>query len=629
MHLKIFAGKDNPKRHPTGAIACLIGICILVAALMLWTTWTDSAINDEIAHIPAGYDYVRHLTYNLNPEHPPLIKALASASTILLQPNFPTTNLGGTNSTTDEWTIGGKFLYESGNNADMIVRIARLAPIAITILTIIFIYLLSRMFMGQWWSLAPSFLFALDPTVLAHGHYVTTDVGAAFGVVTATYYFLQHLVAQSKRSLWCAGIAFGIAQLTKFSTIILIPFFFLLHLVRQIDAGTKKSGGEGKTQKIGTKPLRDLVYIFLIGYAIVYAVYALFTVNYPLSRQVIDTVAMLRQRLGDIHGLGSFDVWMAGNAILRPFAQYLLGILTVTSHVSGGTFAYAFGQVSLGSGWWYFPAIFLLKEPLPTLIIILVALGAGLVSFFTRMAAHGKVPDDETKRNPHHAFFVFALLSFIVAYWCVSMTSPLDHGIRYLIPTLPFIYVLSIYAWNVLLRPVTNSPGVRRIARTAGFCALCGLLLWLSVETLFTAPNFLSYYNELGGGTWNGYHWATDSNYDWGQDLLRFQSFMNQHPEISSIAVGDLGRADIHYYLGNRAVDWSSAQGNPADAGIHWFAVSIDTLEMATQPMASGLARNASDTYAWLTALRPAQSGMGNVPAPDYRVGMSIFVYHL
>jgi hypothetical protein len=63
--------------------------------------------------------------------------------------------------------------------------------------------------------------------------------------------------------------------------------------------------------------------------------------------------------------------------------------------------------------------------------------------------------------------------------------------------------------------------------------------------------------------------------------------------------------------------------------GVHWLAVSVNTLEGAIQPLAEGQTRNASDSYSWLTALRPPQPGMGNVPTPDFRIGTSIFVYHL
>jgi len=163
------------------------------------------------------------------------------------------------------------------------------------------------------------------------------------------------------------------------------------------------------------------------------------------------------------------------------------------------------------------------------------------------------------------------------------------------------------------------------------------LLAWLLLETLFVAPHFLSYFNELGGGVWDGYHFVTDSNYDWGQDLLRLQAWAGENPQVDKIAVDYFGGGNPEYYLPGKAVPWSSSMGNPADHGIHWLAVSVNTLEGAIQPLAPGNTRNASDTYAWLTALRPPADAtgtwlggtMGNVPTPDARAGTSIFIYHL
>jgi hypothetical protein len=164
------------------------------------------------------------------------------------------------------------------------------------------------------------------------------------------------------------------------------------------------------------------------------------------------------------------------------------------------------------------------------------------------------------------------------------------------------------------------------------------LLVWLFCETLFAAPYFLSYFNEAGGGVWNGYHYATDSNYDWGQDLLRLQAWIDTHPEVDKIAIDYFGGGNPYYYLdgkGGKEADWSSSQGNPADQGIHWLAVSLNTLEIATQPLEPGQTRNASDSYSWLVQLKtPASANAmageaGNVPPPDFRIGTSIFVYHL
>jgi hypothetical protein len=230
------------------------------------------------------------------------------------------------------------------------------------------------------------------------------------------------------------------------------------------------------------------------------------------------------------------------------------------------------------------------------------------------------------------------------------MRSPLNIGIRHILPTLPLIAILSAGVWKkwithinfsltgpagLLANPslegmIASMQGAARslIYSSAKYVVLVVLLFWLLLETLFAAPHFLSYFNEFAGGTWNGYHFVTDSNYDWGQDLLRLESFVDQHPEIDKIAVDYFGGGNPAYYLGSKEVDWESSKGDPRAQGIHWLAISINQLQGDIQPLLPGETRNASDSYPWLTTMHPPAPGMGNAPPPDFRVGTSIFVYH-
>jgi hypothetical protein len=322
------------------------------------------------------------------------------------------------------------------------------------------------------------------------------------------------------------------------------------------------------------------------------------------------------------------------------------------------------GHVVGSGGPMYFPLLYLLKEPIPTLIIVIVALLLACWWFLKKFAGNPSI------KKAWHSFTQyldtnfsqFSLASFVILYWGYSVQSPLNIGLRHVIPTLPFIAILASGVWkkwittfdfsgaNLTSMASFAAAAMRSLAmRTAKYLLLILLLLWLLIETLVVSPNFLSYFNEFGGGTMNGYRFVTDSNYDWGQDLLRLQEFVSQYGRCvdatfaahyssfcatgigpaDQIAVDYFGGGNPAYALGANEVDWSSSKGNPALQGIRWLAVSVNTLEGATQPLGPGQTRNASDTYAWLTALRPPQPGMGNVPPPDYRVGTSIFVYHL
>lgn len=642
-------------------------VMLAACSLMLWASRTDAPIMDELAHIPAGYGYVHNLDYRLNPEHPPLIKALAMLPVLFLQPNFPTQSDAWQNQVNAQWDVGAQFLYQSGNDANAIVDTARLFPILITLLVILFIYLLARGIMGNWWALLPATLFAFDPTVLAHGHYVTTDVGAAFGVIFATYFFLKFVETPSTRHLWYAGLSFGVAQVTKFSTPFLVPLFiFLVFIIWLRNIIIERSTMEN-TRRVKTFLMRGLrwiwrlILIFAIGYVfIVYPLYFLFTANYPVAKQVGDTTFILNSfangptpagaHCSGMRCLADLDIWMAKNPVLRPLAQYMLGILMVFQRSAGGNTIYFWNEVRGAGGPGYFPLLFLLKEPVPTLIIIFTALVLAVWWMVRRSPHDGRRRGQRILDYLGVNFTEFSMASFIVLYWGYSMQSPLNIGIRHLMPTIPFIFILAAGVWKKWVTRINFSfggtGGVDGPADGAAFAAIGGaaksflrssikylvlvaLLVWLVLETLFAAPYFLSYFNEFGGGIWNGYHYVTDSNYDWGQDLLRLQSWVTAHPEVDKIAVDYFGGGSPSYTLGAKEINWWASRGNPADQGIHWLAVSVNTLEGAIQPLAPGQVRNASDTYSWLTALRPPGTGMGDVPPPDYRAGTSIFIYHL
>ncbi|HUX35978.1 MAG TPA: glycosyltransferase family 39 protein [Candidatus Paceibacterota bacterium] len=647
---------------PSAPILALAGILAVSFSLMLWASSGDSAIMDELAHIPAGYSYLNNLDYRLNPEHPPLVKAIAALPLTFLNLYFPTDDPAWTKEVNGQWDMGNGFLYGSGNDADYIIHSARILPMILTILLVMLIYAWAAELLGPWWGLIPAMLFGLSPTVLAHGHYVTTDVGAAFGVVLATYYFIKFTALPSRKSVFIAGLAFGAAQLMKFSTVLLIPYFVILILF--LFASSLFHDWDLTEPKLRMKRfsirawhyIKSIIIVFAVGYlVVVYPVYALFTLNYPQQRQTADTEFILASFAGGptpaghickpMRCLADIDIWMTKNSVTKPFAQYLLGVLMVLQRSSGGNTSYFMGEVSNGGSPSYFPTIYALKETLPVLLIVLMGILIGLQGFFA--AFKNKLSGAVKyffKRYLVTSFPEFSMLLFIIIYWGYSMRSPLNIGIRHLLPTFPFIYILAVSAWEKSFNfhiaendgDADYKPFGERIkkylelkANLAIKVLLFALLGWSLLETAFAGPYFLSYFNELGGGVYGGYRFVTDSNYDWGQDLLRLQDFVNKHSEIKKIAVDYFGGGNPSYYLSPKEVDWSSSKGNPADKGIHWLAVSVNTLQSAIQPLAPGQTRNPQDEYRWLTAMRPPAPGLGNVPAPDYRAGTSIFIYRL
>jgi len=616
------------------ASSFLLAVLLAVSAiLMLHASSQESAIMDELAHIPAGYDYANYFDYRLNPEHPPLVKTLAALPLVFMNLSFPTDNAVWTSDLNGQWDAGRLFLYTyNDTRADSILFWARLFPIILTLLLIWFTYHWSRSLMGRWWALIPTFLVALSPHILAHGHYVTTDIGAALGFFMGLYFFVKAIDSPSKKHTLLAGIFFGLAQLMKFSVVLLIPLFVFLVLIRWW-AQTREMHSKIFSKKSLLalwRLIRTTFAIFIIGFLLVWLVYVLFTLNYPMAKQQSDTAQLLSSFA---HGpapmsiacnptsfsmrcLAEIDIWMAHQPILRGLGQYLLGVLMVIQRSAGGNTAYFLGQVSSSGWWYYFPVVFLLKESIPALLLVI----GGLF-----LALWQSVKKGTQKRVTRIAQYIqlnfaqTAMLSLIVLYWLYSIQGTLNIGFRHILPTIPLIYILATIAIKKWMpKKITPSaPSVHTFKKWVQVGFLVIVLGWAGIETFAASPYFLSYFNEFGGGVENGYKTVTDSNYDWGQDLKRLTDFVKEN-NISKIAIDYFGGGDPHYYMGDAAISWWSAKGSPTQEGINWLAVSVNTIQSAQSPTSQWFTRNPQDEYSWLKG------------TPLYaRAGTSIFIYKL
>jgi hypothetical protein len=112
------------------AAGILLGAMLLV---MGRSVQDDALTMDEPVHITAGYTALRFRSARLNPEHPPLLKLLASLPLLPLSLQFPLTHpawqepIDGPWKAAYEEEIAGVFLYDVGNDPHQIAAWARLS----------------------------------------------------------------------------------------------------------------------------------------------------------------------------------------------------------------------------------------------------------------------------------------------------------------------------------------------------------------------------------------------------------------------------------------------------------------------------------------------------------------------
>ncbi|MBI5220421.1 MAG: glycosyltransferase family 39 protein [Candidatus Liptonbacteria bacterium] len=606
----------------------IVSIIVLVSAgVMLGLARSDSATFDEKAHLPAGYSYVRFGDYRLNPEHPPLTKILAGLPLLALRPNFPEQDPAWTSAWNGEWQVGEQFLYHNGNDAGTLLFWGRFGPILLSLSLLFFFYFWARRLTGPWVALLPTAVLALSPVFLANGHYVTTDVAATLGFLLANFFFARFLKDPSATTIVQTGLAAGLALLAKFSTILLWPFWVLIISLAFLCDRFRPRPAVGNTGKTFLRRLTALAATLGIAYfLVVYPVYGFLVRGYPPDRQLRDTRTVLATFECHLPPLAcrtarlvaDTNIVLAEHSWTRPLAQYNLGVLMTLQRSVLGDTSYFRGTVSPRGSPAYFPFLFLVKEPTPILILLAASIAAALLAL-------GRRPHRTNRPSWDCRSDQAVLFLFIPFYFWVSIRSPLNIGYRHLLPVLPSIYLCATLALRYGLDRLKNNRRGYLLGRLGA--AVC--LIWFGLSVALAHPFYLSYFNSLAGGTWRGYRYAVDSSYDWGQDLLRLKSWLAEHPEVDPIAVDYFGGGDPVYYLGDRAVLWRSARGDPRRAGIHWLAVSANTLAPARAEARNGYVSHPQDNYDWLAPGRTALPDAPNLPQPDWQVSPTIWVYHL
>ncbi len=575
-------------------------LLIFVFAVSVLSMKDDSLTMDELAHLPAGYSYLTQKDMRLNPEHPPLVKDLSAIPLLFIKGiHFPAEAKSWKDDINGQWDFGNKFLFHSNNPAYKMIFWARIPMILILLLLGFYIFKWTRELFGDKAALLALFFFSFSPTLIAHSRLVTTDVGAATGMFIATYYFTKFLQSPSKKNIIIAGITFGLAELVKFSTILLFPLFGLLIIFWSY----AKSNNFKEFLKIFKHYLILTILVTFIAYSLVWLVYLYHTWNYPPEKQVSDTKFILSS-FGS-KTLANAVVWMADKPLLRPIAQYLLGVFMVMQRATGGNTTFFLGEVS-AAGWkTFFPVVYTIKQPLTFIILLIIAI---LYAVWLIKEPFWINTSSRLKKWIQKYLAEFSMLLAIAIYWTVSLKSNLNIGVRHLLPVFPFTILLVS---GVIIKFVSAEP----FSRIKKF-ALGGLLIWQMISVLSVYPHFLAYSNELTGGPSQTYIYTVDSNLDWGQELKRLNDWLNKKG-IKEIYVDYFGGSDTKYYLGDKFRPWWGTR-NPDDLPKDsWLAVSATFLQGGRGLPAPGF-NQPCGYYRWLYQYKPVTT-----------IGYSIFVYHI
>ena len=516
-------------RHTVGRLTTLLVFAVLLGlyAFQLWFHATrTSSTNDEAYHILAGHRYLRCGDYGINPEHPPLLKLLAALpinSYDLAEPSWPC----GSKATEkyDGFLAGAQFL--SRNGVDRILIPTRLAASLMSLLLAALLFLAAWEMFGKAEAFVALALLAFEPTLVAHGSLVATDMALTATFFAATYALYRYRRKPGAARLLVAGLAVGLMLASKHTGLVMLPVLFLLLLVDVLLGRRTEAGG---TRNVGRNLLRQAgayVLIFLMGMAVLWATYGFRYYALPgVSERSLPIGGLAQSRPGLANSLPGYVLGAFYYSRIFPEA-YTYGLADVLRESQRPT--YFFGQMYEGGLWYYFPVAFSIKTSIPLLVLLLLALlTPGLY-----------------RRRPREMLF---LLLPSAAFFAVTMTSGFNIGVRHVLPVYPFLIAVAAAgagAWARKSRAFTY--------------VLVALLLFHAVTAARTAPAYIPFANDLWGGTNNTYRLLHDSNVDWGQNLKLAGEYVKREGAgdcwYAYVGPGELGRVNQTCRL-MPALDW-------------------------------------------------------------------------
>ncbi len=446
---------------------------------------------DEDLHLSTGYGTLRTGDLRLVEDHPPLIGHWMSWP-LLLSPDVPAPE------DVPAWEHGDRRLFVR-NDLWWRIPIDRWSlppriPIAwLTLLLGAFLFRWAADWFGPRAGLFALALYVFDPNILAHGTLATLDLGVTCFIFVALFGLWRFLHRSSLQRLLTAGVFTGLALGAKVSGFLVLPVGIGL---------------------IGLWELRR------------------WWAERELRRSAVRLIGTLTVFLGALFltlwAVHLFD-WgpPPGLSVSLPMPTYWNSFLRVGRHVSRGNPAFLMGKTYVGGRWTYFPIVFLLKTPLPTLLLA----GAALFNALRSCC-----------RRPHRCWQELVLAIFPAGYFLMSMMNQINLGYRHILPLLPFVY-LSVA--RLAAPPRRGDPRGRPGQGLAGqglalplrgyVVILCILIFWQAVGTLRVWPFHLTYFNEIAGGPRNGYRYLADSNVDWGQATKALRDYLAERdwPTVS------------------------------------------------------------------------------------------------
>jgi len=563
-------------------VACLLA---LHALLVAWGAVVHSPVVDEVGHLPAGVSHWKFGQFTLYKVNPPLVRMVAALPVVAVDPDIEWEAFYAHPIYRPEFSLGLDFIRVYKARALEMFTWARWACLPWTVLGGYVCYRWARSLYGEASGVLAAALWCTCPNILGNAQLITPDLGAAAMGAAACFAYSRWIASPSWRGAIVAGMLFGLAQLTKFTWLVLPPLWFVLWLAIRIAQRAYRSPRDLAGQ------FAQLAFAYALGVYVINLGYGFEGSGERLGDYAFVSCALSGQAAYPRDAQPTANrfagSWLGRIPVPLP-RNYVLGIDRQKLDFERPWWSFLAGEWRAGGWWYYYLYALAIKVPLGTWLLIFLSL---LVRLLVR--GYGATLAQE--------LVLLAPAAAVLAL--VSSQTAINLFMRYVLPIFPFAFVWASSVARAL--PKRHWPIAAIV--TVG-------LSWSAVSSLSAYPHNLSYFNELAGGPRGGHKYLSHSNTDWGQDLLLLRHWLDRHPEARPMAFAVEMTTGVQTTLGQPIV--APPPGPDSVPPPHpalilgprpgWYAVSVNRLH------------DRSREYAYFERFRPVAMA-----------GYSIYIYNI
>ncbi len=536
-------------------------LCTVMFGQLLLIGHQLSQTADEATHLYSGYRYLKCGDLTVSPEHPPLAKIVAAAPLLLMNEQVDCTPFQGS----DVAQAFASLQWFYSQNWESKLFWTRMAASVFAVGLCALVWIAARRMFGFGAAVVATLLVAFEPDVLASGALITTDLAVTTTLMFAVFAYYLWTRNPSTPLVLLAGFAVGLTLLSKGSGVVVIPILIALATVNALTSPDKRP--------LRNQALRTLLCIgsmLAIAFVVVWVGYGL--------RYAAHTGPPLPQDQPSSSlsaSTGGRMLLIAEEAHLLPQA-YLAGFTFLKQLSEDASPVFILGKIYPHPQWFFFPLAFLIRNTVAFLAMIVLSC-AGIFLCWR-----------ERKRE------VLFLLIPAAIFATVAVRSGINTGIRHVLPMFPFLIVAV-------------SAGCMELSKRwrGTEYAICCLLVLHVVSSLRAFPNYLSYANELWGGSTQTYKYLP--YVDSGQSYLQVRDYLERNP------------SDSCWLL----TDW---QWNPEVYGLHCKALGYWKMELIP-PRLHGTVIVSSTALTTTLLNQAIAEGFKDIPPQNYIGGSAMLVF--